>query len=367
MKLWGIVGRAFMLVAAAVFLAVAYGMPEARWQAAAAASVFIAAALFGIPALVRLFSSITGDEELLANGLPYSATVTALEPTRWRYNRYYPIVKFSLNVQAGGGAYPVEIKQAVDPEFLRRLAAGTVVDVRVDRTNPKNVVISWRDVVRNPGDPATAAAGTETRPAFNRFVSRTNAATVGAILVVVSVFFAAIAFEEWRYEQHGVTVQGTALGINGKGKWVYKFAVDGRALEGESEVLSDTASKLKEGGPVGVQYLSGAPETNRIPGQRASYATWRNLTVVALVAGMALLIRSRRRRARRNISRLLLMAALTASATTQVRGIASAAEQPPIKPGAKAVASGLPDRTPDTPPPARKYDNREYLGKSAAG
>jgi len=296
MQLWGKVVTSLLLVMAAMFLAVAYGMPEARWEAFAAAAVAIAAALFGVPALVRVFSSFTGDEEVLANGLPYSATITALKPTRWRYNRHYPIVKFSLDVNAGSTGYPVEIKQAVDPDFLQRLAPGTVVDVRVDRKNPKKVVISWRDVVRKSGD-ATAVASTAKNSAATPalFKRRTNAATVGVILVVLSLFFAALAFEEWRYEEQGVVVQGTAIGVNSKGKWAYKFKLDGRVLEGESEVLSATASTLKQGGPVAVQYLSDAPETNRIPGQRASYTTWRNMAVAAFVAGLALLLRGRRR------------------------------------------------------------------------
>jgi hypothetical protein len=87
-------------------------------------------ALFGVPGLVKVFSSFTGDEEILANGVTGSATITSLKPTGWRYNRQYPIVKFNLNVDAGGAAYPVGIKQAVDPELLRRLAPGVVVTVR---------------------------------------------------------------------------------------------------------------------------------------------------------------------------------------------------------------------------------------------
>lgn len=260
-------------------------------MAAAALSVAVA---FGVPALVRLFSSFTGDEELLANGLPYSATITALKPTGWRYNRYYPIVKFSLNVQAGGGAYLVEIKQAVDPELLARLAPGTTVDVRVDRKNPKKVVISWRDVARKPTDPAVAA-GTGTPAVLNRAARRINATTVGVILVVLSLFFAALAYEAWRYETHGVTVQGTVIGASVKRKWAYRFIVDGRVVHGKSEVLWETASTLKPGGPVNVQYLADSPETNRVPGQRAGYATWRAMTVAAFVAGVVLLVRSRRR------------------------------------------------------------------------
>ena len=40
---------------------------------------------------------------------------------------HYPIVRFSLNVEASGAAYPVELKQAVDPELIDRLAPGVTV------------------------------------------------------------------------------------------------------------------------------------------------------------------------------------------------------------------------------------------------
>ena len=38
----------------------------------------------GVPALVRLFSAFTGDEEVLSSGLPGSATIVSLEPTGWQ-------------------------------------------------------------------------------------------------------------------------------------------------------------------------------------------------------------------------------------------------------------------------------------------
>lgn len=157
MRLWGKVVSGMMFFIAAIFAAVAFFVPQARRECLAAAVILILVALFGIPALVKAFSSFTGDEEILANGVLGSATISSLEPTGWRYNRYYPIVKFGLRIQAGGEAYPVEIKQAVDPELLQRLAPGVVVAVRVGREDHKKVVIDWRE----PGRPATDPAGAE--------------------------------------------------------------------------------------------------------------------------------------------------------------------------------------------------------------
>ncbi|MEO6164748.1 MAG: hypothetical protein ABIP88_11495, partial [Candidatus Binatia bacterium] len=143
---------------AAIFVIVAVLVPEARRESSAVAAISIAVALFGIPALVKVFSSFTGDEEILANGVAGSATITSLTPTGWRYNRQYPIVEFNLNVEAGGASYPVEVKQAVDPELLQRLAPGAVVAIRVDRSDHKKVVIDWRDPIRGGAQPSEGAS-----------------------------------------------------------------------------------------------------------------------------------------------------------------------------------------------------------------
>ena len=145
MRLWGKVVSGMMLFIAAVFVVVSIFVPEARWASVVIVIILIVLARLGVPALVRLFSSFTGDEEILANGIVGSATIASLKPTGWRYNRYYPIVRFGLSVEAGGAAYPVEIKQAVDPELLQRLDPGVVVGVRVARYNHKKVVIDWRE------------------------------------------------------------------------------------------------------------------------------------------------------------------------------------------------------------------------------
>lgn len=141
MRLWGKVVSGMMLVIAAIFAGVAVFVPEARRESAVATVILITAAFFGVPALLRFFMSVTGDEEILANGVVGSATITSLQPTGWRYNRQYPITRFHLQVESGGARYPVEIKQAVDPVLLQRLAPGMVVKVRMHRENSKRVVI----------------------------------------------------------------------------------------------------------------------------------------------------------------------------------------------------------------------------------
>lgn len=112
MRLWGRVATGLSLLIAAVFAVVAVAAPETQPASLVAAALLAAVALVGVPALVRLFSSVTGDEAVLESGRPGSATITALQRTGWRYNRRDPIVKLGLRVEAGG-VWPVEVRQVV--------------------------------------------------------------------------------------------------------------------------------------------------------------------------------------------------------------------------------------------------------------
>ena len=130
---------------AASFAVVGAIVAEARLAAFGAAAICAVVAVVGIPLLVHAFSSFTGDEQVLETGLPGKATIARIEPTGWRYNRTYPIVRFGLEVELADGVYPAEIRQAVDPVRLERLAPGSVVAVRVDPANRARVVIDWRE------------------------------------------------------------------------------------------------------------------------------------------------------------------------------------------------------------------------------
>lgn len=148
MRLWGRVVQGGLLVAAAVFGILTAAVPEARWAAALATVILLVVAFAGIPALVRLVMTFTGDEAVLETGLPVDAAITSLAPTGWRYNRVDPIVRFGLSVRLGGAPYAVRVTQAVAPDVLARLAPGAVVEVRVDRADRRRVVIDWRQRVR---------------------------------------------------------------------------------------------------------------------------------------------------------------------------------------------------------------------------
>ncbi len=143
MRLWGKVVSGSLLLFAAVFAGVGLYVPETRGAALAAGAVCTAVALVGVPLVVRAFMSFTGDEDVLARGLPETATVITIQPTGWRYNRFYPIVRFHVRLQTDGVV--VAIRQAVRPDVLGRLAPGAIVNVRVNSSDRRRVVIDWRD------------------------------------------------------------------------------------------------------------------------------------------------------------------------------------------------------------------------------
>jgi hypothetical protein len=305
-------------IIAAIFAVVAVFVPESRVAALTAAIISAAVAVFGIPALVRLFSSFTGDEEILANGVAGSATINSLEPTGWRYNRYYPIVKFSLKVEAGGAAYTVDLKQAVDPDLLERLSPGSIVAVRVDREHHKKVVIDWRDPIGESHE-ATGKESAEKPPGGNPpLFERSSKRSLWPFLrwgfLIFGLIFLRLSCEEGYYEKGGVRVQGIVLqktysrgtrstgrsqGTSSKHSISYRFTTkDGRTVEGRYDVLPGTWQSLKEGGPLVVEYLSDSPATNRIPDQRARSGTWRIMALALLVASAGLFIIARRQRLR---------------------------------------------------------------------
>jgi hypothetical protein len=250
--------------------------------------------LVGVPALVRWFSAFTGDEAVLEDGTPGTATITSLHATRWRFNRQYPIVRFGLTVEAGG-RYPVDVTQAVDPEMLTRLGPGAVVGVRIDRSNHKKVVIDWRQPVQDaPGAVLMPATRTPLRPLLRW------------IFLVFGLVFVRLSWEEAHYEAGGTTVQGVVLektyspGTSATSSSPssparhyisYRFTTkEGRTLDGRYDVLPTTWRALERGGAVVVEYLPSAPQTNRVPAQRAASLTWAVMAGVLLTASAVLFV-----------------------------------------------------------------------------
>ena len=280
MRLWGRVARGLLLIMVVVFTVVAVVSPEMRRQAIVAVVICAAAALLVIPAIVRLFSAFTGDEEVLEHGTPGTATITSLQPTRLRFNRTYPVVRFGLNVEAAG-VYPVEIRQALDPDMLARLAPGLIVGVRVDRQDRKKVVIDWREPVR------TAAGATVDRELTAAAPAATARRSLWPFLrwacLLFGLIFLRLGCEEGSFEKGGVRVQGVVLektyspgtrstgagrGSPARRTVSYRFTTkEGQRLEGRTDVLPGAWASLKEGDAVTVEYL---PESPRPTASRTS-------------------------------------------------------------------------------------------------
>jgi hypothetical protein len=74
MRLWGKIAKVILLIMTGAFAVAAIFVPDKRWQASLATIVALVVARYGVPALVQWFSSFTGDEDILSNGLPGSAT-----------------------------------------------------------------------------------------------------------------------------------------------------------------------------------------------------------------------------------------------------------------------------------------------------
>ena len=223
---------------------------------------------------------------MLSSGIPGSATITSLAPTGWRFNRYYPIVRFSLTIEASGAAYPVELKQVVDPELLDRLAPGVVVAVRVDRENHKKVVIDWREPMRATHDAAGGESAEQqaaaTQSSSDQPAKRSLLPFLRWGLLIFGLVFFRLSCEEGYYEKGGARVQGIVLkktyspgtrstggsrGSSSKHYISYRFTTkEGRTIEGRYDVLPGTWQKLKEGAPVTIEYLPDAPGHESHPG-----------------------------------------------------------------------------------------------------
>ncbi len=347
LRLWGKVASAALLLIAAVFAVISIVQPQERTKFATVAILLTAAALFGVPAFVRWFMSFTGDEDILATGILGSATITTLEPTGWRFNNYYPVVRFGLSVEAGGAAYPVEIKQIVDPELLERLASGKVVAVRVDRQDHKKVVIDWREPDPATTDPAgkepaanqfpaiefefgirhqlereaagggvvTVSATKQTTPSTDQSGKKSIKRYVALGCLLFGLIFLRLSCEEDYYAKGGVRVQGVVVkktytpatnlqkgGSSSKHYISYRFTTqEGRTIEGRSDVLLDAWEKAKEGDPVVVEYLADSPSTNRIPEQRASSLTFEIMSALLLIASGVLFIIGWRQRSAQTV------------------------------------------------------------------
>ena len=217
MRLWGKVVRVMLLVMAAVFAVVAIVMPEARREAFGAVILLIVVALLGVPVVLRFFMSFTGDEEILP-------TASRAPPPSHRLSRpagattvTIPSSTLASVSRRAAQSYPVEVKQAVDPELLDRLAPGVIVAVRVDRENHKKVVIDWREPIRATTHDLAGGESVEQQATATRSIiaSVREKNSLWPFLrwgfLIFGLIFFRLSCEEDYYEKGGARVQGIVL------------------------------------------------------------------------------------------------------------------------------------------------------------
>jgi hypothetical protein len=128
---------------------------------------------------------------------------------------------------------------------------------------------------------------------------------VSKILFVFALFFLALSFEGCWYEVKGGRTTGVVIqklpraSTKGNDYVRYRFTTgDGQTLEGRADVLPQNFARLREGGPVEVEYIRDSPGTNRVPGQRAGSYVWGLMAAAALAGGVVLRRRERRKAAK---------------------------------------------------------------------
>ena len=161
---WLIVSGGFEVALAAVFLF--FGLTDD----VVAFGFLLTAAILGITGLVLIWIGLRARraaaeaDRITATGLAGTATVTGLTQTGMQLNDQ-PQVKIDLLVSIPGRApYAASRKEFVPLILLGRLGSGVPLPVKVDPTDPQDVIIDWEagalPAVVMPAGGATGVPGT---------------------------------------------------------------------------------------------------------------------------------------------------------------------------------------------------------------
>jgi hypothetical protein len=124
----------------------------------------IAVAIWAVVQNVGMFRKLSQDEatsdSLLASGTPGTARIRSADWTGAVINLEY-VCRIGLTVEIAGHApYDVQMELRVDPVRLGALQPGATVAVRVDPSNPLNVLIDFRQQILPPGAESSGPAPT---------------------------------------------------------------------------------------------------------------------------------------------------------------------------------------------------------------
>jgi hypothetical protein len=92
---------------------------------------------------MALQDDMAAQQVLLQTGTPAAGTIKSFQDTGALVN-FNPQVIIELDVEADGQApYTVQTTAAVPQTMLAQLTPGNKLAIRVDPTNPQNIVIDW--------------------------------------------------------------------------------------------------------------------------------------------------------------------------------------------------------------------------------
>jgi hypothetical protein len=92
---------------------------------------------------MALQEDMQAQQALLTTGTPAAGTIKSFQDTGTLVN-FNPQVVIELDVEADGQApYSVQTSAAVPQTMLAQLTPGNKVAIRIDPSNPQNIVIDW--------------------------------------------------------------------------------------------------------------------------------------------------------------------------------------------------------------------------------
>src|SRR5581483_6233660 len=144
----------------------------------------IGIASLAVGACRQLSKDQAAADSLLASGIAGTAQILSADWTGAVINLEY-VCRIGLTVQTSElGPYDAHIELRVDPVRLGAMQPGATVAVRVDRSNPQNVLIDFDQPILPPGQSASATptSAAELAEAYRQNADATQTASATDLL-----------------------------------------------------------------------------------------------------------------------------------------------------------------------------------------